>query len=1463
MEKINSFEGGMTSDNEPAMQPANTYREGWNGNLIAYGENRYSFESVKGNVLSFTIPDHYEQNPYQVIGWLSFIDQLFVLLGSDEDDYKPGEAGVVTFNNSGIGTYTPLYYHEDFGLTKEHPIAHDAIVGKPENQNIRRVVWTDNNKPMRTMNIFDPVFSTHIVSGDLIAGRKYMVLTTDAVSYITHDGNDWGPGRAGDGNSQNIFTAVSGTYTSTGTGYKVIEYVTIESLSVILDFAPGSIYYKGWVGGGSLLAGTYQYFYQLESSDGARTNWSYLSSPMYAVTNEFPTDQSISYAKFFSIPTTSNTNKGIKLTIDNIDFDTYKKIRVGYVRCTALNVYESPKIFYSDVVADSFVDLIHYGNETILETLTLNDITTPLAVLDLVKSITSTKNILFAGNIGLANDPLFNLSADVRCKTIEYLLPSDLLHTTPDDTNNIAAGYAICGHGQLQDAVTGNAVAYPNQWYEVVDGNVSNYCTYNSIDYYEGGPNGKFFKGIPGTTAITNTGDARAVAVIRIQKYTSPTTAEDGNYKNIRIENDFADFKSPLISHYLKSQWRGEEYSYGLFVYGTKGQQNFVTHLINKVIPEQYKTSSDTEFIDDAQGVTSTIGFNMRTCENASSTASLRSIGLSFSDIDFNIIADAYGCEIDELDQFVKGFSIVRLERDAQAISQGVIWPVMVNRIVPILLQISGVDYLDSDYNNDADPTFGRKQNYYMYYSPDDLSTLNDGIPRPSVANGDLLKIVNMYESLYESLGVSIDLGSHNFYSKFYTQFADPDTGNLYKKGDTTLIDFSNTVNMRYGLEDQELPGTTLFFSNVGLATAASRAGDGAVRKCYGTTGVLVNTKASESTSIYGIGYIDDTHSHKTIVNWTRPKSNIYGKSANAYSESTRATYKYIFAGHYQPLDSAFMTYMTGTSDATPSAPSQTKVAGIVNNVEVFGGDTYVSMFALARTYPKLGEANNFGNGCVVPIESNINENWRGYHAPADTISGQGRTFNKDRIYDSIIALFGVNYQVSGGGFTELFTFFTAFLGRERQYYFLARLLNFLGSIRDESLILRSLEKIDGEIIDNWRIFLLSNQKRVDSEYGPINNIRAKSSRLFYWQNKGVGYIPIYEREMNSTSVGDAVQMGVGGIMDRFDEIDFFHGNQHQMSLFETDEEFGWFDFRRKKVLRMSFGGGKQILSEVKGMDAFFQVLFDDIEAEAGETIFNSDNPLTGKGIISCYDSRFKLGLMVFKYTRTISGKEYEQDFAIGFSKNLDKYVGFFNIRPNHIISHNGNFLMTKQIRTGVDASTAYGIGDELIDGTNGFNYVCILPYTSPALKQEPNADSTHWALSSKSNQVYVSWRGDICKFFGIVYPWSITSILQGEHLAVDGVEVGGNNTWFSDVFIENGSGLASDETIAVSNRNYEYFDGSWQFSLPLKNKLSKLVDNYLQVKLQTKNYSGTSITTSLNLVKRVFYIKQIGRNRK
>lgn len=1448
MESINVFSNGMHSDNDPSMQPEGTYRDSQNGNIIAYGQNRFTWESVKGTKSSFTIPNYLSgYKHFTPIGWIGFKDYLLVFSANDQSSTsKPGEIGKVTFDNDGEGTYTPLYHHYSLGFTKDHPIPHDGIIAKSETSGIQRVVWTDNYNSMRMLNVLDSRLSTNIASGSLVDGKRYMVISKAVTSYVTYNAVNYG---AGYGNT--VFTASAAiglTYTETGT-CDVIEYIPLEALAISPNFSNGNILYHQIING-QLTAGQYQYFYQLETDDGTRTNWSYISQPIANLGQNGPSTQTISYARRLASITGTITGYGLRVKITNIDNDVYSKIRIGYILSTAEGTYNDPKIFiYEDLdigIVGKEKTFDHIGNEVILETLSLNDLTTPSVILDLVKSITTTKNILFAANVGSSNEPVFDLSNDLEIKTVEYRMPSDIppdggytLNSSNAIGYTIANGYALFGHRRSEGNGANPTQYMPYQWYEVYSGDSLNYVTYNGLQYYPNSVNGSTFQIIPGSASgylPTINGSPLIVAIIGTEKYTN-------SFITHRVENDFLDHKGISATFYKKSYWRGERYRFGLVTYGKKGQPSFVYYLGDKSIPEQFHYAADTEVIKK-DGTTTAIGFDCRLAEYYTASGRqavvLRSLGLKFNKINFNLIAAAYGVAVSDLGTVISGFSIVRLERDSQIIHQGFLLPTVIDAVDTAHIKLLAAKHAITDANHMVN---GRKTNYYCYYSPD---TLSNYPTTPNVQAGDYLRIVDFYTEFNTVPNVAINIGDRqSAYEKFITPTTNPAGSTLYDKSFSIGIYDTVTQQIERGAENIAL-GNGYRFSNVANTNLIYPLAPN--KFSSGCNAILVNTTATESGGTSsGIGAIDANYNRRVLVNWYRPKANLYGGN----DESTKATHLYKYCGHYQSIDSDFLAHLAANSN-------------MANDVEVFGGDAYVSLFGLGQQIEVANLVNSFAFGYVIPIESNINENWRG----VDGVTKNDRTLNSERFYDPITCPDGIvnQFPISpGNGNREYHNLDTTFILTDKQQLLPARPLNFSTNNRQEHTVYYSLEKVDGEIIDNWKIFKPANYKQIDGQFGAINNIRAKGTRLFYWQDNGVGVMPVFEKVMQNSLLGENIQLGVGGILDRFDEIDYFHGNQHQMSLMEGEDAFMWFDFRNREVMRLGYGGEKNSLSVVKGLDAYFQNVFEAYEDETGSTIFNSDNPMQGYGILSYYDPRFKLGLMTFKINNLQGSKNTEADFTIAFNRHLDKYIGFMSFTPSHMVHYGNYLLMSKSVRHTIQNSTAYAVGDPIQDSGTFENYVCIVAFTSGSPATQPSSDPTHWSIMNSVRNIHVAWRNDICKFFGVVYPASLTYVAKSPDLTnicVDNIEVAGNDTRLTDVYIENRNESASDTTIRTTNRNYRYFDGSWWFNLPLTSKRIRLADHYLQVKLQIKNYTGTSITSALNTVKRIMYVKNFLRRK-
>ena len=101
------------------------------------------------------------------------------------------------------------------------------------------------------------------------------------------------------------------------------------------------------------------------------------------------------------------------------------------------------------------------------------------------------------------------------------------------------------------------------------------------------------------------------------------------------------------------------------------------------------------------------------------------------------------------------------------------------------------------------------------------------------------------------------------------------------------------------------------------------------------------------------------------------------------------------------------------------------------------------------------------------------------------------------------------------------------------------------------------------------------------------------------------------------TALGEPVEIGVGGVMTRYDERTDFYGNQHKHGLIETPAGFIWIDRKNRALINMNLGGETAELSAMKGMMSFFDPLIKHT---------TEDNPIDklSNGVLGVYDARTK-----------------------------------------------------------------------------------------------------------------------------------------------------------------------------------------------------------------------------------------------
>lgn len=1454
----NTFGGGMFKDTNLILQPDGTYRDLRNFQVINHDGNNFTIKDALGNRLIFTLPKAYNtittgptvvtyQTAPMPIGFISFPDRLIVFHANNESSGGYGEIGQLFLTNIGqsiapdpqsitVGAntwtfdgYVPLYNHVDLDFSKMFKIEGFAF---PENDNVGRVYWSDNNNEPRVFDTLNPIFTTYFASGGLVTGDEYMVIS----GAITHNATIYGIGLA----TGNVFTAANANYTITDGQALVIKYYPIQ----LLDWQPsrsmGNIHFDSY-GTGSVYCGSKMYFYRLKSTQASyNTSWSYGCYPIHVgVQNSIiTTDPYHDFVGNGSQTTLVASNKSVKVTIDNIDtnFDIIELACAEYDQLA--DVPRLISIVQQATITAAEMTLEHFGTDN-FGTLTLDDITLFPASILKVKTLTTNKNYNIIANITEREEFDFDNSA-VTVTAIQYPM---LVHG--DDTA-CANGYLYQNQGPVVGAAPSavNGIEPWTRW--LVTGGTFNvdYVEYpiaSGNRYGVGQALGSVFTGTGVSVGYTLVGTPTIRPCVNINRYTTNTSRPRNNA--VEIKTGFWDYKDPLVASMVRGYWSHEKYRFGILFYDKKGNPFYVKHLKDYTMP----------VISQKNGLMISSSYLGTTQWNLNPSI------VEFSGI---TITPAIAAQI-------SGFSIVRAERDARIVTQGLVMP-NVRQTVGLITEVRPspiiVPTFDGGFTALAENTFS-------YIVPDSLV----GFPlRENIGIvGDKLEEAAWLDGKTWS-GAYMRSGNNNYdtYAKLFIPAAS-DTGNPNTLRITSIL---NWVNITEANAVVNWPVAGYDFHNYGLQVYSSAnitevtctsGPPGATVSLNGGRGVggkKIIVYASDFTAYgqypAGYGYTNGipgnpgNNQYKILMNYVRDLPNPYGGAG----EQALANTLYISTGHYQPINATVL--------------SETLSAGnyVFNNVQVAGGDCFTVLADQGYVTSDTSYGNTYSLGLYFPCECNTNYNLRRGRKVSNSGMGVGPVFSTGVSWNpSVLEDYSYNPGYSGEGDT---------------FAYPALPVNFLSTDRFPVRARFAGQKIIGESIDSFRTFLTNDYLDVDSQLGEINNVKAKGDYVYYWQNHGTGSMPILERQLISATQGNATSLGTGGVLSRFDTISTKYGNQHQWGLTDTEYGWIWFDMRNKDVCIMGFGGAVQEITVPTGMKSYFSEvflerlteLFDGAYLNSQTFAASSDRPLLGTGIVGVYDPKNKMSYLTFKfrqYYNTGDPSSYlnyqpvNKDFTIGFSHVINKFIGFYDKMPAIWHNHNQSVLSANnpkniQVYYGSDMNTPtpVALGDVIKDSVN--EYICTTAGTVSVFATPPS--SSLFTRINTTNEIYIeneekayvtTLNGyEYNKFYGRVVDNSIDFVVNPkteQAFSVDNQLQVGNTVNFNQFYYETETKSASDVNVKSWNRNYELVDEGWNNNLPISTT-GKLSGFYNLVRLVKKNWTTvpTTVTTSQKILQKV-----------
>lgn len=1023
----------------------------------------------------------------------------------------------------------------------------------------------------------------------------------------------------------------------------------------VIDNVYGKFYYTSQSIGGNIKAGVYFFAWRYYLDSGYYTDWSPLTNPIQ-VTDDVSGSTGMAYQDMQGAAPDENTGKKINFTIGDAD-DDYEHLQVCAFYSNDYNISEPGVLIFDQDITPGTTDysFSFNGNEN-LGSVTIDELIEVSLVIEKCKDMIYAKKKNVIANITERTELNLPSKVDVSLSTATYTLPLDCF-AYPEKMINPAEDKVLFAiHTSSYDQtnhklrvggwyMANTDVVYRNTW-GGADINV------DSGDIFQVSLAATYPNWISGTYT-------QVIVKKKYKKNTVPTGNINDDYALYTVPiptGEYPDFKGVMTSHHLKSYPQGEKVRLGILFFDKTGRPFFIRHLNNTNasydpgdirIPyrDADKNPIISEYMHAAGGIN---GFGVQI------NANLTYIKIS-------------GLDITDIKDQIGGFMIVRAPIIRQYIGMGVL--AFVHHVVA-----DNYLYVYPNFSSIGLDTLSYP-GCYAFYCPEDVFNFKDFV----LQEGDELENMYYLRPYYESESFTFLNPVSGMFMETYSGIGRRESNqfDFYHKFGQAINSYStpNGIPANPGAFDKFVPGAvheiktvTKFTFNDDMLTVDPLEPTKKYRmRSYDYSAGLLNHYGwnnshsvvmldIDETAIAGLpnkkGYAGSTYARALLCSVKRENAEPYG----GVSDASLANSLYMTLGHFQEI--------------TPAVLADIENAGtwIFNEIDIFGGDTFVNLWDYKRYYGNedVEHNKNLGQSMIIPIESRMNLAMR-----------EGDHIAQVRSYDSANNTLGIRMKV-GNERLESFSYNDGYSSDDISDYYYPLPFNFNSTDLFDGRIRYSPEKNYGELIDNFRIFHANDKIDLDLNRGAIFNIKYSHDRVIYWQPDEVGYIPIYERALTQNAIGQPVQLGVGGLFDRYDQLISMIGNSHHFGIVESPIGFHWYDAKRKIFLTIDHSMKISNDSILKGLDSYFQNnLPNDFDLYDRPFYFDG-------GCFGVYDPMSK---MVFYSFIFLKGDQT----TIMIHTSINKFIGFSNaIQGNSFTYKSFMIAMNSDLLKGY----VQGIGD-------------------------------------------------------------------------------------------------------------------------------------------------------------------------
>jgi hypothetical protein len=312
-------------------------------------------------------------------------------------------------------------------------------------------------------------------------------------------------------------------------------------------------------------------------------------------------------------------------------------------------------------------------------------------------------------------------------------------------------------------------------------------------------------------------------------------------------------------------------------------------------------------------------------------------------------------------------------------------------------------------------------------------------------------------------------------------------------------------------------------------------------------TGTLINSKPNITEKLEALYDLDSKY--RLVSNIYRDYDGQYGGNTNLNRQNTT----YISTGHYQFIDN--------------NSPD-------IINAEVFGGDTFINLVPITKSYPSVRlNKDNGGDdfvrisnrrrffGMLIPLESTINIDMVYEKSFADVITSDERSnrANEDKYSVTEFKSFPLKnfnpFPVVNESLeshihkAKVDLDVIKFQSENYSNTYNQLPLDFVISNSFDNRIYSSAAKINGESYDSWSSFSVNDTMDVDGHYGSISKIETFNDSLVFFQERALGVVSINPRALIQDLDGNQLELGVGQVLSDYKYISNDIGCRHQRGV--------------------------------------------------------------------------------------------------------------------------------------------------------------------------------------------------------------------------------------------------------------------------------------------------------------------------